>query len=83
MWSFLIFFLVDIILKLNIAIIKKGNVIYVFKLQDYQSKRNYNEKIFKDIFFLDLAFLFLIYYTINLESILIFVSFCAVSLIKL
>lgn len=51
MWSFLIFFLLDIILKLNIAIIKKGNVIYIFEYKDYQRKKKYNEKIFTDILY--------------------------------
>ncbi|CAD8072120.1 unnamed protein product [Paramecium primaurelia] len=75
MWSFLIFFLFDIILKLNIAIIKKGNII--------KARKSIMKKYLQTSFILDLSFLFLVYYTVNLESILIFISYCAISLIKL
>ncbi|CAD8186370.1 unnamed protein product [Paramecium pentaurelia] len=72
---FIIFFLIDIILKLNIAIIKKGNII---KTRKYILK-----KYLKTSFILDVLYLFLVYYTMKIESILIFISFCAFSLIKL
>lgn len=34
---FMIFFIMDILLKLNIAIIKKGNVLIFIKFQDYKN----------------------------------------------
>ncbi|CAD8110887.1 unnamed protein product [Paramecium sonneborni] len=72
---FLTLLCLDIILKLNIAIIKKGNII--------KTRKFIVKKYLQTSFILDIIFILLVYYTIQIESILIFISYCAFSLIKL
>lgn len=41
------------------------------------------KKYLKSSFILDIIYLFIVYYTMKIESIFLFIFFCALSLIKL